>query len=161
MAAGAQMVKLEGGCRHGRDDALPQHARHPGSVPTSASRRNRYTSSAATGSQGKDDPGAARLLADALAQQEAGASLIVLEAIPEALAAATTARLAHPDDRHRCQPRMLGQVLVLHDMLDISSGRKARFVRNFMAGQPSIAGALAAYVAAVKNGSFPGPEHCY
>jgi 3-methyl-2-oxobutanoate hydroxymethyltransferase len=52
-------------------------------------------------------------------------------------------------------------VLVLHDMLDISAGRKARFVRNFMAGQTSIAAAIAAYVAAVKDGSFPGPEHCY
>jgi 3-methyl-2-oxobutanoate hydroxymethyltransferase len=46
-------------------------------------------------------------------------------------------------------------------MLDISAGRKARFVRNFMAGQESIAEAIAAYVAAVKDGSFPGPEHCY
>jgi len=52
-------------------------------------------------------------------------------------------------------------VLVLHDMLDISTGRKARFVRNFMAGETTIAGAIVAYVAAVKNGSFPGPEHCY
>jgi len=52
-------------------------------------------------------------------------------------------------------------VLVLHDMLDISAGRKARFVKNFMAAQTSIAAAVAAYVAAVKDGSFPGPEHCY
>jgi 3-methyl-2-oxobutanoate hydroxymethyltransferase len=54
-----------------------------------------------------------------------------------------------------------GQVLVLHDMLDIAPGRKARFVKNFMAGQPSVAAAIAAYVAAVKDGSFPAPEHCY
>ncbi len=46
-------------------------------------------------------------------------------------------------------------------MLDVSSGRKARFVRNFMAGQPSIGDAIAAYATAVKDGSFPGPEHCY
>jgi 3-methyl-2-oxobutanoate hydroxymethyltransferase len=52
-------------------------------------------------------------------------------------------------------------VLVLHDMLDIAPGRKARFVKNFMAGQPSVAAAIAAYVAAVKDGSFPAPEHCY
>jgi 3-methyl-2-oxobutanoate hydroxymethyltransferase len=52
-------------------------------------------------------------------------------------------------------------VLVLHDMLDVSAGKKARFVRNFMAGQTSIAGAIAAYVNAVKDGSFPGPENCY
>jgi 3-methyl-2-oxobutanoate hydroxymethyltransferase len=46
-------------------------------------------------------------------------------------------------------------------MLDIAPGKKARFVKNFMAGQSSIAGALAAYVAAVRDGSFPGAEHCY
>ena len=52
-------------------------------------------------------------------------------------------------------------MLVIQDMLDISPGKKARFVKNFMAGQGSIAGAIAAYVTAVKDGSFPGPEHCY
>jgi 3-methyl-2-oxobutanoate hydroxymethyltransferase len=54
-----------------------------------------------------------------------------------------------------------GQVLVLHDMLDVYPGRKPRFVRNFMRGQPDIAAAIAAYVAAVKDGSFPAAEHGY
>jgi 3-methyl-2-oxobutanoate hydroxymethyltransferase len=54
-----------------------------------------------------------------------------------------------------------GQVLVLHDMLDVYPGRKPRFVRNFMQGQPNIAAAVAAYVAAVKDRSFPAPEHGY
>ncbi len=54
-----------------------------------------------------------------------------------------------------------GQVLVLHDMLDVYPGRKPRFVRNFMQGQPSIAAALAAYVEAVKERRFPAPEHTY
>ena len=160
MAAGAQMVKLEGGL----DMAETTHflstrgipvCAHVGLTPQSVHQLGGYRV------QGKDDSGAARLLADALAQQEAGASLIVLEAIPEALAAATTARLAIPTIGIGASRECSGQVLVLHDMLDISSGRKARFVRNFMADQPSIAGALAAYVAAVKDGSFPGPEHCY
>jgi 3-methyl-2-oxobutanoate hydroxymethyltransferase len=52
-------------------------------------------------------------------------------------------------------------VLVLHDMLDVYPGRKPRFVRNFMQGQPNIAAAVAAYVAAVKDRSFPAPEHGY
>jgi 3-methyl-2-oxobutanoate hydroxymethyltransferase len=52
-------------------------------------------------------------------------------------------------------------VLVIYDALDVAPGRKPRFVRNFMAGQDSVTGAVAAYVAAVRNGSFPGPEHCY
>jgi 3-methyl-2-oxobutanoate hydroxymethyltransferase len=111
--------------------------------------------------QGKDDAGAARLIADALAQQEAGAALIVLEAIPSPLAAEATRQLAIPTIGIGAGKECSGQVLVLHDMLDVSAGKKARFVRNFMAGQTSIAAALAAYVAAVKDGSFPGPEHCY
>jgi 3-methyl-2-oxobutanoate hydroxymethyltransferase len=54
-----------------------------------------------------------------------------------------------------------GQVLVLHDMLGVYPGRKAKFVRNFMDGAASIDEAVKAYVKAVKNGSFPGPEHGY
>jgi len=160
MAAGAQMVKIEGGvnmaettrflCTRG----IPVCA-HVGLTPQSVHQLGGYRV------QGRDDSGAARLLADALAQQEAGASLIVLEAIPEALAAATTGRLAIPTIGIGASRECSGQVLVLHDMLDISAGRKARFVRNFMAGQESIGGAIVAYVAAVKDGSFPGPEHCY
>jgi 3-methyl-2-oxobutanoate hydroxymethyltransferase len=111
--------------------------------------------------QGRDEAGAARLLSDALAQQEAGAALIVLEAIPSALAMETTARLVIPTIGIGAGKDCSGQVLVMHDMLDVTPGRKPRFVRNFMAGQDSITGALTAYVAAVKDGSFPGPEHCY
>ncbi|MBL8402469.1 3-methyl-2-oxobutanoate hydroxymethyltransferase [Accumulibacter sp.] len=160
MAAGAQMVKIEGGvnmaettrflCTRG----IPVCA-HVGLTPQSVHQLGGYRV------QGRDDSGAARLLADALAQQEAGASLIVLEAIPQALAAATTGQLTIPTIGIGASRECSGQVLVLHDMLDISAGRKARFVQNFMAGQPSIAAAIAAYVAAVKEGSFPGPEHCY
>ena len=54
-----------------------------------------------------------------------------------------------------------GQVLVIYDALGIQPGRAARFVRNFMPGHDSIEAALAAYVAAVKDGSFPAPEHCF
>ncbi|HRF11227.1 MAG: 3-methyl-2-oxobutanoate hydroxymethyltransferase [Candidatus Accumulibacter phosphatis] len=160
MAAGAQMVKMEGGvdmaettrflCTRG----IPVCA-HVGLTPQSVHQLGGYRV------QGRDDSGAARLIADALAQQEAGASLIVLEAIPQALAAETTGKLTIPTIGIGASRECSGQVLVLHDMLDISAGRKARFVRNFMAGQPSIAAAIAAYVAAVKEGTFPGPEHCY
>ena len=160
MAAGAQMVKMEGGvdmaettrflCTRG----IPVCA-HVGLTPQSVHQLGGYRV------QGRDDSGAARLIADALAQQEAGASLIVLEAIPRALATETTGKLTIPTIGIGASRECSGQVLVLHDMLDISAGRKARFVRNFMAGQPSIAAAIAAYVAAVKEGTFPGPEHCY
>jgi 3-methyl-2-oxobutanoate hydroxymethyltransferase len=86
---------------------------------------------------------------------------MVLEAIPATLAVEVSKRLAIPTIGIGASKECSGQVLVLHDMLDISGGKKARFVKNFMAGQASIAAAVAAYVAAVKDGSFPAPEHCY
>ena len=160
MAAGAQMVKLEGGVemaettRFLTSRGIPVCA-HVGLTPQSVHQFGGYRV------QGKGDSGAARLKADALAQQEAGAALVVLEAIPEALAAETTALLAIPTIGIGASKACSGQVLVLQDMLDISPGRKARFVKNFMAGQPSIGAAIAAYVQAVKEGAFPAPEHCY
>jgi 3-methyl-2-oxobutanoate hydroxymethyltransferase len=160
MAAGAQMVKLEGGIdmaetsRFLTSRGIPVCA-HVGLTPQSVHQLGGYRV------QGKNDSGAARLIADALSQQEAGASLIVFEAIPAALAAEATLKLNIPTIGIGASKECSGQVLVLHDMLDISGGKKARFVKNFMAGQASIAAAIAAYVAAVKDGSFPAPEHCY
>jgi 3-methyl-2-oxobutanoate hydroxymethyltransferase len=58
-------------------------------------------------------------------------------------------------------PDCSGQVLVMHDLLGVFPGRKARFVKNFMEGRTSIDAAVQAYVAAVKDGSFPAPEHCF
>jgi len=160
MAAGAQMVKIEGGVELAETTrfltarGIPVCA-HVGLTPQSVHQLGGYRV------QGRDDSGTARLIADALAQQEAGAGLIVLEAIPQGLAAEVTGRLAIPTIGIGASRECSGQVLVLHDMLDVSAGKKARFVRNFMAGQTSIAGAIAAYVNAVKDGSFPGPENCY
>lgn len=160
MAAGAQMVKLEGGVEMAETTrflttrGIPVCA-HVGLTPQSVHQLGGYRI------QGKDDDGASRLIADATAQQEAGASLIVIEAVPSAVAAEVTRQLVIPTIGIGAGKECSGQVLVLHDMLDITAGKKARFVRNFMAGQTSIAAALSAYVAAVKDGSFPGPEHCY
>ena len=160
MAAGAQMVKLEGGIEMAEATqflttrGIPVCA-HVGLTPQSVHQLGGYRV------QGKNDAGAARLIADALAQQDAGATLIVLEAIPEALAVEVTQKLRIPTIGIGASKECSGQVLVLHDMLDISGGKKARFVKNFMAGQPSIAAAVAAYVTAVKDSSFPAPEHCY
>jgi len=91
----------------------------------------------------------------------AGAVMLLLEAIPGDLAAQISAENNVPTIGIGAGKDCSGQVLVLHDMLDITSGKKARFVKNFMAGHDSIAAAIAAYVAAVKDGSFPAPEHCY
>lgn len=160
MTAGAQMVKIEGGTEMASTTGflaargIPVCA-HVGLTPQSVHQLGGYRV------QGKDDAAASRLLADALAHQEAGATLIVLEAIPSALAAEVTRQLTIPTIGIGAGKECSGQVLVIHDMLDVVPGKKARFVRNFMAGQDSIIGAIAAYVAAVRNGSFPGPEHCY
>ena len=160
MAAGAQMVKLEGGVEMAETThflttrGIPVCA-HVGLTPQSVHQLGGYRV------QGRDEAAAARLIADALAQQDAGAGLIVLEAIPQALAAAVTDKLAIATIGIGAGRECSGQVLVLHDMLDVSAGRKARFVRNFMSGRASIAEAIAAYVGAVKDGSFPGPEHAY
>ena len=160
LAAGAQMVKLEGGeamaetTRFLVQRGIPVCA-HVGLTPQSVHQLGGYRV------QGKDDSGAAQLMADAQAQQDAGASLIVLEAIPSPLAAAVTQQLRIPTIGIGAGAECSGQVLVLHDMLDIAPGRKPRFVKNFMAGQPSIGAAIAAYVRDVKAGTFPAPEHGY
>ena len=100
-------------------------------------------------------------MADARALDAAGAALLVLELIPSALAERVTQAVTMPTIGIGAGNAVSGQVLVLHDMLDVYPGRKPRFVRNFMAGQPDIGAAVAAYVAAVKDRSFPAPEHGY
>ena len=87
--------------------------------------------------------------------------MIVLEAIPAKLAEQVTRKLRIPTIGIGAGPRCSGQVLVLHDMLDIYPGKKARFVRNFMRGASSIADAAERYVRAVKDGSFPAEEHSF
>jgi 3-methyl-2-oxobutanoate hydroxymethyltransferase len=93
--------------------------------------------------------------------QEAGASILVLEAIPSALGKEVTEMLAIPTIGIGAGVDCSGQVLVMHDMLGVFPGRKARFVKNFMDGQTSIDAAVRAYIAAVKDKSFPAAEHCF
>src|SRR5437763_663725 len=103
------------------------------------------------------------LIGDSLGMVCAGydSTLLVPEAIPAALGKDVTERLHIPTIGIGAGPDCSGQVLVMHDLLGVFPGRKARFVRNFMDGQTSIDAAIQAYVAAVKDGSFPGPEHCF
>ena len=156
--AGAHMVKIEGGAwladtvRFLVERAIPVCA-HIGLTPQSVHQLGGYRV------QGKNTEDAQRLIADAMALQKAGASIIVLEAIPAVLGRDITAAISIPTIGIGAGTDCSGQVLVMHDMLDVFPGRKARFVRNFMEGQNNIEGAVRAYVAAVKDGSFPGPEH--
>jgi 3-methyl-2-oxobutanoate hydroxymethyltransferase len=160
MQAGAKMVKLEGGAWLAPTIAflvergIPVCA-HLGLTPQSVHALGGYRI------QGRSDSDAERLLADARALDDAGAALIVLELIPAALAARVTQAVTMATIGIGAGRDVSGQVLVLHDMLDVYPGKKPRFVRNFMLGQPDIGAAVAAYVAAVKDRSFPGPEHGY
>ena len=105
---------------------------------------------------------AAQLRADARAVAGAGAGLLVLEGVPAALAAALTAASPIPTIGIGAGAGCDGQVLVLHDLLGIDTGhRKPRFVRDFLATGGSIAGAVRAYVDAVRDGSFPDAGHSY
>jgi 3-methyl-2-oxobutanoate hydroxymethyltransferase len=155
MQAGAQMVKLEGGgwttetVRFLVERGIPVCA-HLGLTPQTVHALGGYRV------QGKGDAAAALLTEQALALQHAGAAMLVLEMVPAALSATLTRQLDHcATIGIGAGSGTAGQVLVLHDMLGINLGKMAKFVRNFMADAPGVAEALAAYVRAVKDGSFP------
>ena len=158
--AGAHMVKLEGGAwladtvKFLTERAVPVCA-HLGLTPQSVHQLGGYKV------QGKTIESADQLKADALLLQQAGASMLVLEAIPTGLGKEVTDMLAMPTIGIGAGPDCSGQVLVMHDMLGVFPGRKARFVKNFMDGQGSVEGAVTAYIDAVTDRSFPGPEHCF
>jgi 3-methyl-2-oxobutanoate hydroxymethyltransferase len=160
MRAGAQMVKLEGGewladtVRFLVERSIPVCA-HVGLTPQSVHAFGGFKV------QGKTEAGASQLLRDSLAVQNAGAQLIVMEAIPTLLASEVTKQLRIPTIGIGAGLDCSGQVLVLHDMLGIFPGKRPRFVKDFMQGQPSIQAAVEAYVHAVKDGTFPGPEHTF
>lgn len=160
MAAGAQMVKLEGGASMLEtvsfltERGIPVCG-HIGLIPQSVNQLGGYRV------QGKDSASAQKILEDAVALEQAGAGMIVLEAIPALLAAEITAALSIPTIGIGAGASCSGQVLVLHDMLDIYPGKKARFVKNYMQGADSIGAAIANYVAEVKAGAFPTQNHSF
>jgi 3-methyl-2-oxobutanoate hydroxymethyltransferase len=160
MAAGAQMVKLEGGAEFAETVRfLSQRGvpvcGHLGLTPQSVHKFGGYRV------QGKGDEAEQKLIEDAVELESAGAELLVLEAIPARLGEQLTRRLRIPTIGIGAGPRCSGQVLVLHDMLDVFPGKKAKFVRNFMKGASSIADAAERYVRAVRDGSFPAEEHSF
>ncbi|MFW2456270.1 3-methyl-2-oxobutanoate hydroxymethyltransferase [Methyloversatilis discipulorum] len=160
MTAGAQMVKLEGGAhmadtvRFLVERGVPVCA-HLGLTPQSVHQLGGYRA------QGVTDTAAARLLQDAKELEQAGATMMVLEMVPARLAAEVTTSTQLITIGIGAGVDCSGQVLVLHDVLGLFPGRRPRFVRNFMPGADDVHDALSRYVAAVKDRSFPGPEHCY
>ncbi len=156
MAAGANMVKLEGGAvmadtvRFLVQRGIPVCA-HVGLLPQSVN---------LTGyrAQARDQAAAAQLRQDAKALEAAGAQMLLMESIPAALATEVTRDLAIPTIGIGAGGDCSGQVLVLHDVLGLTE-KPPRFARNFMPGADGIEAAVRAYVEAVKAGRFPGPEH--
>lgn len=160
MAAGAHMVKLEGGSymvettRFLQERGIPV-CTHLGLTPQSVNAFGGYKV------QGKSDTAAKQLLDDALAHQQAGAAMILMECVPAALAKEVTAALDCPTIGIGAGVDCDGQVLVMHDMLGIYAGKSPKFSKNFMAGQTSIQDAIAAYVKEVREGTFPAIEHSF
>ncbi len=157
---GAQMVKLEGGALQVRtveflaSRDIPVCA-HIGLTPQSIHKLGGFKV------QGRESTAAEQMAADAHALQEAGADIVLLECVPKALGARIAGALSVPVIGIGAGPGVDGQILVLYDILDVLPGRKPRFVHNYLAGRDSVLGAIQAYVAAVKDKSYPAPEHCF
>ena len=159
MQAGAHMIKVEGAVwlaesiRLLAERGVPVCA-HMGLTPQSVNILGGYKV------QGRNEAQARQMRADAIALEQAGAAMIVLECVPSELAQEITQAVKIPVIGIGAGSATDGQVLVLHDMLGLNlSGRAPKFVKNFMAGQDSIQAALSAYVAEVKAVTFPGIEH--
>ena len=157
---GADMVKLEGGvAKLAIVEHLVHHdipfCGHIGLLPQSVKELGGYKV------QGRDAAGARAIMEDARVLQEAGAGMLVMECIPASLATTITQSLSIPTIGIGAGPGCDGQVLVLHDMLGITTQKTPRFVKDFLCDSGSVADAVAAYVKAVKDGSYPAPEHEY
>lgn len=157
---GAKMVKLEGGAGQVEIvEFLASHdiavCAHLGLKPQSVHKTGGFRV------QGREEAAAEQMKRDAKALQDAGADVVLLECIPSQLGAEITAELHVPVIGIGAGPDTDGQILVLYDVLDITPGRKPRFVHNYMAGHDSPLAALKSYVEAVKSRAYPAPEHCF
>lgn len=157
---GAMMIKLEGG--DDQVDIVEHLARHD--IPVCAHLGLKPQSVHKIGGfkvQGRDPDKARQMLASARRLQDAGADIVLLECVPNEAGKLITKALDVPVIGIGAGPDVDGQILVLYDILDITQGRTPKFVKNFQAGCDSPLAALQAYVAAVKDRSYPAPEHCF
>ncbi|MBV8784142.1 MAG: 3-methyl-2-oxobutanoate hydroxymethyltransferase [Gammaproteobacteria bacterium] len=157
---GAKMVKLESGGKQTEIvEFLSSHeiavCAHLGLKPQSVHKTGGFRV------QGRERETAARLLEEARQLEAAGADIVLLECVPASLGKAISAELHVPVIGIGAGPGTDGQILVLYDILDITTGRKPRFVRNFMDGAASNLEAVQRYVRAVKQAEYPAPEHCF
>lgn len=157
---GARMVKLEGtGAQASVVEALSDNGipvcAHLGLRPQAAGKIGGFRV------QGRGEEHAEEMLHDAEKLESSGADLLLLECVPQALAARICNAVSIPVIGIGAGRHVDGQILVVYDILDITMGRKPRFVQNFMLNQPDIESALAAYVSAVKDKSYPRDEHSF
>lgn len=165
MQAGAQMVKLEGGVEMAPTIAFLVERGVPvcGHVGLTPQHVNAFGGYRVQGRGGA----AERVRAAARAVEEAGAALIVIEAVPEPVAAAIAAQSRALTIGIGASAACSGQVLVLHDLLGIGVGKRPRFVKNFLDGSANapadntVAGAVRRYVLEVRAGRFPSAEQVY
>ncbi|HJW05651.1 MAG TPA: 3-methyl-2-oxobutanoate hydroxymethyltransferase [Rhodanobacter sp.] len=159
--AGAAMVKIEGAAPHVLEAIAALTARaipvcaHLGLTPQSVHKFGGFRI------QGREQAAAERVLTEALAVQAAGADLLVMEGVPVELGQRVTAALKIPVIGIGAGPHCDGQVLVIHDMLGITPGKRPKFSKDFLAGRDSVGAAIAAYAEDVRSGAFPAPEHCF
>jgi len=157
---GAMMIKLEGG--EGQVEIVEHLARHD--IPVCAHLGLKPQSVHKIGGfrvQGREPDKAREMVAAAKRLQDAGADVVLLECVPNEVGGAVTKKLEVPVIGIGAGPQVDGQILVLYDMLNITRGRLPRFVRNFQRGLDSPLAAVEAYVAAVRSGEYPAPEHCF
>ncbi|MFL9596755.1 3-methyl-2-oxobutanoate hydroxymethyltransferase [Aeromonas veronii] len=160
MAAGARMVKMEGGdwlcdsIRHLTRNGVPVCG-HLGLTPQSVHVFGGFKV------QGRDEFQAQEIYRQALELQAAGIQLLVLECVPTALAERITKALRIPVIGIGAGPATDGQILVMHDAFGVTSGYVPKFTKNFLAETGDVRAAIRLYVQQVSEGRFPGPEHCF
>ncbi|OZB60852.1 MAG: 3-methyl-2-oxobutanoate hydroxymethyltransferase [Lysobacterales bacterium 14-68-21] len=157
----AAMVKIEGGAPHVLEAinaltvrAIPVCA-HLGLTPQSVHKFGGFRI------QGREEAVAARVLDEARAVEAAGAELLVLEGMPVGLAERITAAVSIPTIGIGAGPHCDGQVLVLHDLLGVTPGKRPKFSKDYLQGRDSVSAAISAFVDEVRSGVFPAPEHCF
>ena len=154
------MIKLEGG--DGQIEIVEHLARHD--IPVCAHLGLKPQSVHKIGGfrvQGREPDKAEEMVASARRLQDAGADIVLLECVPNEVGQVITSSLVVPVIGIGAGPDVDGQILVLYDILDITQGRTPRFVRNFQEGCTSPLQAIGSYVEAVKDRSYPAPEHCF
>ena len=157
---GCQTVKLEaGGTSVERARAIVRSGipvmGHVGLTPQTATALGGYKA------QGKTAAGAIQLCEDALALQSVGCFAIVFEAVPAAITEAIVERLEVPTIGIGAGPATAGQVLVFHDLLGITTGHMAKFVKRYADVHETMVAAVSRYGEEVRTRHFPEPDHVY